>query len=60
MGASIKIDDLAKQIIRLSGMTPEKDIKFVIQVLKKEKSCMKNFMRIMRKRLMREKRDIFW
>ena len=27
MGASVKIDDLARQIIRLSGMTPDKDIK---------------------------------
>ena len=35
MGASIKIDDLAKQIIRLSGMTPEKDIKIRYTGLKK-------------------------
>ena len=27
MGASVKIDDLAKQIIRLSGLVPGKDIK---------------------------------
>ena len=27
MGASVKIDDLAKQIIRLSGLIPGKDIK---------------------------------
>ena len=35
MGASIKIDDLAKQIIRLSGMIPEKDIKISYTGLKK-------------------------
>ncbi|MDC3024479.1 polysaccharide biosynthesis protein, partial [Alphaproteobacteria bacterium] len=27
MGASVKIDDLARQIIRLSGLVPEKDVK---------------------------------
>ena len=35
MGASIKIDDLARQIIRLSGLTPDKDIKINYTGLKK-------------------------
>ena len=29
MGAPVKIDDLARQVIRLSGLTPEKDVKIV-------------------------------
>ena len=35
MGASVKIDDLAKQIIRLSGLVPGKDIKIKYIGLKK-------------------------
>ena len=35
MGASVKIDDLAKQIIRLSGLVPNKDIKIKYVGLKK-------------------------
>ncbi len=35
MGASVKINDLAKQIIRLSGLTPGKDIKIKYTGLKK-------------------------
>ena len=35
MGASIKIDDLARQVIRLSGLTPDKDIRINYTGLKK-------------------------
>ena len=35
MGASVKIDDLARQIIRLSGFVPDKDIKVSYIGLKK-------------------------
>ena len=35
MGASIKIDILAKQMIKLAGMTPNKEIKIVYTGLKK-------------------------
>ena len=35
MGASIKIDILAKQMIKLAGMTPNKEIKIAYTGLKK-------------------------
>ena len=35
MGASVKIDDLARQVIRLSGFVPDKDIKVSYIGLKK-------------------------
>ena len=35
MGASVKIDILAKQMIKLAGMTPNKEIKIIYTGLKK-------------------------
>ena len=58
MGASVKIDDLAKQIIRLSGLVPGKDIKIKYIGLKKERNYMKSFTVIMKK-LHRIKMDTF-
>ena len=49
MGASIKIDILAKQMIKLAGFVPNKDIKIIYTGLKKERSFMKLFIVQMKK-----------
>ena len=58
MGASVKIDDLAKQIIRLLGWS-SKVIKIKYIGLKKERNYMKSFTVIMKKKLHRIKTDTF-
>lgn len=43
MGEPMRIDDLARNLIKLSGLKPDEDIKIEYTGLRPGENCMKNF-----------------
>ncbi len=39
----MRIDDLARNLIKLSGLRPDEDIKIQVQDFAREKNCMRSF-----------------